>query len=72
MNQGQPEVLFEFRRMGASVKVSAIDPGTGREVSIVGPVSAGEQALADQAAKKLAYVLQRDLGKSPSPRRGNG
>jgi hypothetical protein len=53
-------ILFEYRRIGASVKVTAIDPTTGREVSIVGPASAGERALADAAAKKLRYVLERD------------
>jgi len=52
-------VLFEFRRIGASVKVSAIDPTTGTEVSLVGPASAGERALAEAAVKKLRYVLAR-------------
>jgi hypothetical protein len=56
------EVLFEYRRIGASVKVTAIDPKTGREVSIVGPASAGERALAETAAKKLRYVLSRTTG----------
>ena len=58
------ELLFEFRRFGASVKVSAIDPKSGREVSIVGPASIGEKALAEQAAKKLAYVLKRQSGQN--------
>lgn len=56
-------LLYEFRRIGASVKVTAIDPTTGREVSIVGPASAGERALADAAAKKLRYVLSRDAAR---------
>jgi hypothetical protein len=53
------EILFEYRRVGASVKVTAIDAKSGREVSIVGPASAGERALAEAAAKKLRYVLTR-------------
>jgi hypothetical protein len=57
------ELLFEFRRIGASVKVSAIDPKSGREVSIVGPAAIGEKALVEQAAKKLAYVLAREGSK---------
>jgi hypothetical protein len=53
------EIYFEFRRVGASVKVTAIDPKSGKEVSMVGPASAGERALAEAAAKKLRYVLSR-------------
>jgi hypothetical protein len=63
------EILYEYRRIGASVKVTAIDPKTGREVSIVGPASAGERALADAAAKKLRYVLARPAQPSASPNR---
>jgi len=39
------EVLFEFRRIGGSVKVSAIHVATDTEVSLVGAASAGEYAL---------------------------
>lgn len=53
------EVLFEFRRVGNSVKVSAIEPVTNTEVSIVGPVTAGEYALKMAAIQKLRYVLAR-------------
>lgn len=54
------EVLFEFVFQGAYVKVSAIDPETGTEVSIVGDPSRGKEALERVAANKLAYVLRRD------------
>lgn len=56
------DIYFEFRRVGASVKVTAIDPKTGKEVSMVGPAAAGERALAEAAAKKLRYVLSRGQG----------
>jgi hypothetical protein len=53
------EILFEFRRIGAYVKVSAIDAQTGTEVSIVGNVAAGEAHLKQTAARKLEYVLSK-------------
>lgn len=53
------EVLFEFRQIGAYVKVSAIDCQTGREVSIVGDAKAGELRLKQTALKKLEYVLAK-------------
>lgn len=53
------EVLFEFRRVGASVRVSAIHAETGTEVVLVGAASAGQHALKMAALRKLAYVLGR-------------
>jgi hypothetical protein len=60
MNKALGEVLFEFRRVGNVVKVSAIDPNTNTEVSIVGAPAAGEHALKMAALRKLQYVLSRD------------
>jgi hypothetical protein len=57
---GRRETLFEFHRVGAYVKVSAVDPETLTEVSIVGDPSAGEAALKGAAVRKLAYVLKRN------------
>ncbi len=56
------EVLFEFRRVGNAVKVSAIDPVSNTEVSIVGTPRAGEQALKAVALRKLQFVLARRAG----------
>ena len=53
------EVLFEFRRVGAAVRVSAIHAETGTEVVLVGAASAGQHALKMAALRKLAYVLGR-------------
>ncbi len=53
------EVLFEMRRIGAYVKVSAIDAASGTEVSIVGDVRAGEVMLKRTALRKLEYVLSK-------------
>ena len=52
-------MIFEFRHVGAAVKVSAIDVASGTEVSIVGDPSVGETALKRVALRKLEYVLAR-------------
>lgn len=53
------EVLFEFHRVGNSVKVTAFDPVSLVEVSIVGPPHAPEWQLRATALRKLQYVLAR-------------
>ncbi|MCG8357985.1 MAG: hypothetical protein MI920_20665 [Kiloniellales bacterium] len=54
------EVILEFYRVGSYVKVSAIDPESGTEVSVVGDPAAGEPALRQAAVRKLEYVMARD------------
>ncbi|MDP1670596.1 MAG: DUF6898 family protein [Alphaproteobacteria bacterium] len=54
------DVLIEFVRIGNSVKVSAIDPATGTEVSIVGPSNMSEAQLSSNAIAKLRYVLAKN------------
>jgi len=56
------EVLFEMRRVGAYVKVSAIDAETGTEVCIVGDPKAGDAQLKQTAMRKLAYVMAKQQG----------
>ncbi len=51
---GDEDIIIEFRRIGASVKVSAIDPETLTEASIAGPASTGEEALTRAVMQKLA------------------
>jgi hypothetical protein len=53
------ETIFEFIRVGASVKVTAIDPASGLEAVIVGDPAAGEAALKRLARQKLDYVLAK-------------
>ena len=53
------EVLIEFRRVGKYVKVSAVDPLSLTEVSIVGDPKRGEPALKRLAVEKLDYVLKK-------------
>jgi len=52
-------VIFEFISVGAYVKVSAIDPATGIEASIVGDPASGETALRRAALRKLQYVIEK-------------
>jgi hypothetical protein len=58
------EVLFELSRVGAYMKVVAIDARTGTEVSIVGPANAPVELLKRQAVNRLAWVLKRK-GQTP-------
>jgi len=51
--------LIEFVSQGDYVKVSAVDPVTKIEVSIVGDPAAGEEVLKRIAVKKLEYVLSK-------------
>lgn len=49
----QGEIFFEFTRIGAVVKVAAIDAASGTEVSIMGPANAPRQDLERLALAKL-------------------
>ena len=57
------EYLIEFHQVGRYVKVSAIDPVTNIEVSMVGAASATQSELSRLAVRKLEYVLARDAAK---------
>ena len=56
------EVLFEFRRIGNAVKVSALHTETLTEISVVGPAGATEAHLKMMAVKRLEYVLAKKKG----------
>jgi len=53
------EVLFEFSAVGNTVRVCAVDPDSMIEATVLGPVSAGEQALKHAALQKLRYLLNK-------------
>jgi len=62
-----PEVLFEFYQIGKNLRVNAIDPRTGIEVSMIADPRYGETLIKRLAARKLAYVIAKrrpDLLKS--------
>lgn len=54
------DILFEYIKMGTSVKVTAIDAATGTEAVIVVPAGLSEKQMQQQAAQKLLYVLQKE------------
>lgn len=59
----EDDVIIEFHHVGNAVKVSAIEPKTLTEVSIVGPLSASEAELTHNVLKKLEYVLAKKKGR---------
>ncbi len=61
--------IIEFHQVGSYMKVSAIDPVTMVEASIVGPANAGEETLRRNAVRKLEYVLDKRLS-GPKSRPG--
>ena len=63
---GGGEVIFEFRRIGAFAKASAIDVASGVEVSITAPASADDATLRQAALRKLEWALKRRAGAGPA------
>lgn len=53
--------IVEYFAIGNSVKVTAFDPKTLREVSIIGARNLPQKQLANLAIKKLKYVLGKEL-----------
>ena len=53
------EILFEFKKNGNVVKVSAIEPETRTEISVVVPAGLSVDEMKLQAAKRLNYVLRK-------------
>ncbi len=56
---GTDNYIIEFVQIGTSIKVTAIDPRTMTEVSIVGAAQYSQDFLGRQAVKKLEYVLAK-------------
>ena len=57
------EVLFEFHQVGGYLKVSAVDPITNTEVSIVATPGMDRAALKRMALRKLAFVIEKAAAK---------
>jgi hypothetical protein len=56
------EAIIEFQAIGSTVKVSAVDPATLVEVSIIAPVRASQREMSAAVLNKLRYVLARRKG----------
>ncbi len=59
MTDNDEGYIVEFIALGKSVKVTAVDPKSLKEVSIVGDAKASQQQLAELAIRKLNYVLNK-------------
>ena len=57
--------IIEFHRIGNAVKVSAMDPVTLVEVSIVGDPNWSEAQLTKVAVRKLEFMLAKTAHKAP-------
>lgn len=53
------EIFIETRRIGATLRVTAIDADSGTEVTFQAPASAGREELQRLAAAKLRYVMSK-------------
>ena len=56
---GDREAIIEFHRLGNAVKVSAVDPVSLTEVSIIAPASLSERQMSANVLRKLDYVMTR-------------
>ena len=54
------DFIIEFIVMGNTVKVTCIDPRTGREVSTIGPANLPRSQVSQAAIKKMLYVLNKE------------
>lgn len=63
--QNDNHIIIEFVQMGSYVKVSAMDPKTLVEVSIVGDPTQDQRQLENIVTKKLRYVLEKKGGSKP-------
>lgn len=57
MSRNDEGYIIETYALGGSVKVTAIDPATGTEATIVGSPKATADELAQLAVRKLHYIL---------------
>lgn len=63
-DENMGEALIEIRRVGNAVKVTALDPVTLTEATIVGSPQDGEETLRRTAMQKLRYLLNKASGKT--------
>ncbi len=61
------DLYVEFIVQGTFVKVTAIDPRSGDEASVMGPSGASRAALSAAAIRKLRYVQQKKHGGARPP-----
>jgi hypothetical protein len=58
-SSGPGEVFFEFTKIGAQMRVAAIDAKTGIEVIVIAPVTATQVQMQNIALAKLKRRLEQ-------------
>ena len=53
------EIIIEIQRIGAILRVAAVDVATGTEVTFQAPASATRASIDRLAANKLRYVMSK-------------
>ena len=53
------EIIIEIQRIGAILRVAAVDVATGTEVTFQAPISATRASINRLAANKLRYVMTK-------------
>jgi MinD-like ATPase involved in chromosome partitioning or flagellar assembly len=56
------EIIIETQRIGAILRVAAVDVATGTEVVFQAPASATRESIQRLAASKLRYVMTKATG----------
>ncbi len=56
---GQREALVEVQQIGSILKATALDPDSLVEVTVQGPLAAGEAGMTRLAVQKLQYRLNK-------------
>jgi predicted acylesterase/phospholipase RssA len=54
------EIIIETQRIGAILRVAAVDVATGTEVVFQAPTTASRASIQRLAASKLRYVMNKD------------
>jgi hypothetical protein len=53
------EIIIETQRIGAILRVAAVDVATGTEVTFQAPITASPLSIRQLAANKLRYVMRK-------------
>ena len=59
------EIIIEIQRIGAILRVAAVDVATGTEVVFQAPATASRLAIDRLAADKLRYVMKKAAESKP-------
>jgi len=61
------DIILEYYVRGKTVRISAMDPVTLTEVSVIAPYNLSREQMAQLAMRKLNYVLKKRSQSSSKP-----